>query len=171
MATLNLPCSQSFCCMAQTHVSIILKQWKRGFYWLDEDRNVETHTTKRGCRHGCHLAFFETVCQKLNYLAIRPCFGLLWMLKKIVYFKACFGEIHLLLDKFCLFYFLDLATLVVGDCERLLQTSRFKPIHQFLFSSEMTFLSHQRDRQNYCIARAVNLKESLKQNFCGIFPF
>ncbi len=39
---------------------------------------------------GCHSAFFEKVCQKQNDSAV---LGLFWMLRKIVYFKACFKEI------------------------------------------------------------------------------
>ena len=43
-----------------------------------------------GSQQGCHLAFFETVCQKWNGLAI---FWPFWKLRKIVPFNACFGKI------------------------------------------------------------------------------
>jgi hypothetical protein len=47
--------------------------------------------------HGCHLAFFEMDCKKLNHLVIWP----FWMSKKIVYCETFFGEIW---AKIAIFY-------------------------------------------------------------------
>jgi len=60
--------------------------------------NVHVQTFK-GPNHP-NLAFFDTVCQTKNFLDILPFFGLFWMLKKIVYLKACFGEMWAKLEIF-----------------------------------------------------------------------
>ncbi len=53
----------------------------------------------RSFYQGCHLAFFETVCQKRNDLAIWP----FLMLTKVVYFKALFGQIWANFEQFMKF--------------------------------------------------------------------
>ena len=55
-------------------------------------------------KQGCHLAFFETACQKLNGLAIWPLFGLFSFLRIWLFLKTVHGQIRH-------FKFLDLATL------------------------------------------------------------
>ena len=59
---------------------------------------------------GLPFGLFETVCQKLNNLAIWPFFGLFWKLKKIVSFKACFERIW---AKITIFYKIPQIVLVI----------------------------------------------------------
>jgi len=66
--------------------------------------------SERALHRGCHLAFFETVCQKKMVWPL----GLFLMLKKKVYLKVCFRIICAKLAMFVDILTLNLVILRVG---------------------------------------------------------
>ncbi len=73
-----------------------------------------------GMMHGCHLAFskgqiiqirlFKKNFPEIKWFGHLAIFGLFLMLKKILYFKACFGEIW---ENLTIFYDIITLTLVI----------------------------------------------------------